>query len=116
MKSFDLVAHLKRQIAFSRGTFGPGPRTKGLIDHIRKELKELEDAGGSADEWVDLVILALDGMTREIMANGYDTEDAAEITCRMIAKKQTLNEARDWPDWRTQSQDRAIEHIREGAV
>lgn len=38
----DLIAHLTRQAAFSRATFGPGPRTKGVTDHIRKELEEVE--------------------------------------------------------------------------
>ena len=38
--AFDIVAHLARQRAFSEKTFGPGARTKGVIDHIRKELGE----------------------------------------------------------------------------
>lgn len=39
---FDMIAHLTRQAAFSRATFGPGPRTKGVIDHVKKELAEVE--------------------------------------------------------------------------
>lgn len=38
----DLIAHLTRQAAFSRATFGPGPRTEGVIDHVKKELREVE--------------------------------------------------------------------------
>lgn len=30
----------------------------------------------------------------------------------MIVGKQTRNEARDWPDWRSQSAEKAIEHDR----
>jgi len=30
----------------------------------------------------------------------------------MIAEKQTRNEARTWPDWRTAPKDRAIEHVK----
>ena len=61
----NLVDHLIRQMAFSHATFGPGTRTAGVADHIRKELDEVLEAGGSADEWVDVVILALDGLTTQ---------------------------------------------------
>lgn len=111
----DLVQHLVRQMAFSHATFGPGERTKGVCDHIRKELAEVEEANGDAKEWVDVVILALDGLTRRLAyCNGEraDPESVAKIACDMIKGKQRRNEARDWPDWRTQSKDKAIEHIR----
>ncbi len=39
---FDL--HLERQRRFSERTFGPGSRAAGVIDHIRKELREIEEA------------------------------------------------------------------------
>ena len=116
--SFDLIAHLKRQIAFSRATFGPGKRTNGVIDHIRKELVEVERAEPGrerAREWIDIVILGLDGLTRELYGvNRYDTDDTAEAAVRMIVEKQNRNEARIWPDWRTASPDKAIEHERDG--
>ena len=104
-------------MAFSHATFGPGTRTNGVADHIRKELQEVADSGGSSDEWVDVVILALDGLTRQLaFCNGEraDPSRVAEIACLMIEGKQSRNEARTWPDWRTQSQDRAIEHVRAG--
>lgn len=113
----DLRQHLIRQMAFSHATFGPGERMKGLIDHIRKELVEVGSANGDASEWVDVVILALDGLTRRLAyCNGprADPGDVAETACRMILGKQSLNEAREWPDWRSQSADRAIEHVRGG--
>lgn len=37
-KEFDLIAHLKRQADFSLRVFGPGPRVRGITDHIHKEL------------------------------------------------------------------------------
>ena len=61
---FDLVAHLYRQRAFSRATFGPGARTKGVLDHIRKEITEVERAPHDLSEWVDLILLSLDGAWR----------------------------------------------------
>lgn len=111
----DLQQHLIRQMAFSHATFGPGERTNGVIDHIRKELVEVEEANGEASEWVDVVILALDGLTRRLAFCGEgraDPSDVARIACNMIVGKQTRNEARNWPDWRGQSTDKAIEHVR----
>jgi hypothetical protein len=112
----DLKQHLIRQMAFSHATFGPGERTAGVIDHIRKELIEVEEANGESSEWVDVVILALDGLTRRLAyCNGKrrDPHEVAELACRMIESKQTRNEARDWPDWRTADKDKAIEHIKD---
>lgn len=110
----DLVQHLIRQMAFSHATFGPGTRTKGVIDHLRKELDEVAAANGDSSEWVDVVILALDGLTRQLAycAERRDPNEVAETACRMIVGKQSRNERRQWPDWRTQSQDKAIEHVR----
>lgn len=107
----DLRQHLIRQMAFSHATFGPGKRTAGVADHIRKELAEVEESGGSPDEWVDVVILALDGLTRSLAyATGSrgDPDKAARQACDTIIFKQSRNESRTWPDWRAQSQDRAI--------
>ncbi|WP_295038280.1 dATP/dGTP pyrophosphohydrolase domain-containing protein [Sulfitobacter sp.] len=118
----DLKQHLIRQMAFSHATFGPGERTKGVADDIRKEVQEMLDAGGESDEWVDIVILALDGLTRRLAyCTGDGTERAnpdqvAQIACNLIVGKQTRNEARTWPDWRTMSADKAIEHDRTSGV
>lgn len=116
--SMDLEQHLLRQMAFSRATFGPGDRRQGVVDHIRKELLEVlaEDLpDGAAKEWVDVVILALDGLTRCLRADGMDPDAVARTTCMMIRHKQARNEGRDWPDWRTADPTRAIEHVRTGA-
>lgn len=113
--AFDLEAHLKRQMAWSHATFGPGERTNGVVDHIRKELIEVVEGDGDAAEWVDVVILALDGLTRRLAFVGgerADPERVVEMACRMIVGKQTRNEGRTWPDWRTASADKAIEHVR----
>jgi hypothetical protein len=112
---FDLVAHLTRQMVFSKAAFGPGARTQGVIDHIRKELKEVEESGGEASEWVDVVILALDGLTRQLWNAGIHqrpADEIAEMAVGMVRAKQARNELRDWPDWRTADPNRAIEHVR----
>jgi len=113
--TFDLKQHLLRQMAWSHATFGPGERRDGVIDHIRKELVEVEEANGEAAEWTDVVILALDGLTRRLaFVNGYraDPEQVAETVCGLLAGKQTRNERRTWPDWRTAAPGKAIEHDR----
>jgi hypothetical protein len=102
--SFDLVKHLYRQRAFSVRTFGPGSRVAGVVDHIRKELNEIEAKPDDLSEWVDVVLLALDGAWRQ----GFIPEEIAQA----IAEKQAKNEARRWPDWRTLPTDRAIEHVK----
>ena len=104
---FDLVAHLKRQAEFSLKVFGPGPRVKGITDHIRKELGEIE-AEPTSLEWIDVVILALDGAWRA----GFTPDQI----CEAIQAKQIKNENREWPDWRNYSQEQPIEHIRQPRV
>ena len=101
---FDFAKHLRRQAEFSARTFGPGARTAGVCDHIRKELVEVQADGGPLAEWVDVIILALDGAWR----SGATPE---QIIAALVAK-QTKNEGRHWPDWRTVPLDRAIEHDR----
>lgn len=98
------AAHLANQRAWSEKTFGPGMRLLGVLDHIRKELKEIESAPGDVEEWVDVIILALDGAWRA----GWEPQQIIDA----IKAKQAKNEAREWPDWRTMSADQAIEHVR----
>lgn len=119
----DLKQHLLRQMAFSHATFGPGQRTKGVTDHIQKELEEVREAAALPDpgwmvagEWVDVVILALDGLTRELSyrhgleAGRADPENTARQAVNLITNKQSANEGRNWPDWRNADPDKAIEH------
>jgi hypothetical protein len=105
---FDLIAHLRRQIEFSERTYGPGDRTDGVCDHIRKELAEVQaDAAAGVPtlpEWVDVIILGFDGAWR----SGATPE---QIVAAIVAK-QTKNESRKWPDWRTAMPGKAIEHDR----
>lgn len=102
--NLDLVVHMYRQMAFSRKTFGPGRRHQGVIDHIRKELTEIEAAPEDLEEWIDVVLLALDGAWRA----GHSAEQVATA----LDAKMTKNEQRDWPDWRTADRNKAIEHRR----
>lgn len=99
-----IQTYYERQIEWSRETFGPALRTKGVLDHIRKELGEIEQEPHDLSEWVDVVILAMDGFWRH-------GGNAADLLPALLAK-QKKNMARTWPDWRAMSEDRAIEHDR----
>lgn len=99
------AAHIARQIAFSEATYGPGERTAGVIDHIKKELKEAEKDPTDVEEWADIIILAIDGAWRA----GAEPQHIIDA----VIDKQTKNEGRTWPDWRTAEAGKAIEHIRD---
>lgn len=99
---FNLVAHLHRQRKWSKETFGPGSRLDGVLDHIRKEIEEVRAKPTDLEEWIDLVLLSFDGAWR----SGHSPEEIAES----LNAKQTKNESRTWPDWRTAPPDQAIEH------
>lgn len=106
-RSVDLGRFIQSQIQWSTVTFGPGERSVGLSDHIRKELEEVyyaPNAVAELGEWVDIVILALDAAWRL----GFTPEDI----CRAMLAKAEINRGRGWPDWRTAEPGRAIEHVR----
>ena len=90
---------------WSTETFGPGDRTEGTIDHIKKELLEVCASRGAVDEWIDVVILALDGAWR----CGHSP---AQIVAA-LQEKQRVNEGREWPDWQNAEPGVAIEHVRD---
>lgn len=104
-ESEDFIRIITRQKEFSEKTFGPGKRDDGIIDHIKKELIEIKKAPGDLEEWIDVIILALDGAWR----NGFMP---GEIV-RCLNHKQAKNESRTWPDWRTAEPGKAIEHVRD---
>ena len=133
----DLIAHLTRQGAFGWATFGPGPRTEGVLKHIESEIEEVRRAAEEGDldelvkEWTDIAILGLDGLIRAVrareeafnaqrmlsLARPYITHDeVARIAVDNIVGKQAKNEMRNWPDWRGKSEDQPIEHDRSQGV
>lgn len=104
MKELILSHHLARQLHWSLQTFGPGERTVGIVDHIFKELTEVEDTDGQdLMEWIDVIILACDGAMRA----GFTPQQVADA----LDEKQTINENRRWPNWRTAEPGKVIEHI-----
>ena len=103
---FDFWSHLHRQRQWSEKTFGPGSRSQGVVDHIRKELTEIEADPTDLGEWVDLIILSFDGAQRL----GGPVQDIIDAVHAKLAR----NEKRTWPDWRTAEPGKAIEHDRSG--
>lgn len=100
----SLVTLIARQVAWSHETFGPGKRTKGLSDHIRKELAEIAENPESLEEWVDVILLALDGAWRCGDHTPYDI-------ARSIVLKQHVNiHERTWTP--PASEDDPAEHDR----
>lgn len=86
----DLVKHMEAVIPWSEKTFGPGRRTKGIINHIKSEILEIEANPSDLYEWMDIVILGLDGAWRA----GYSAREIAEA----LEEKQRINFEREWPE------------------
>lgn len=108
--TMDFYEILWRQIDFSFRTFGPGTRHQALLDHIQKELKEVDeahawDSEAELNEWIDVVILALDAAWRL----GFPPYKIIQA----LQAKQRKNEERVWPDWRTSKPDEAIQHVKD---
>lgn len=98
-----LVSLYNQHAWWSRKTFGTdqerGP--KGPIDHLKKEILELEENPTDASEYADCFLLLLDASRRAgISLDGLI--DAAR-------HKMTINERREW---QTPEPDKAVEHVR----
>lgn len=102
--SFNFEGFLDDKQKWSEQTFGPGNRTLGIVNHIRKELDEILAKPNDISEWMDVVILALDGAWR----SGASSE---QIIKALVAKHEK-NVNRKWPDWRNFTNGEAIEHDR----
>lgn len=103
MNSYDLIYHLYRQKAFCLETFGPN--YKGVLNHVRKEIKEIEAAPDDLEEHIDLILLAFSSA----LYTGCTPEEIAN----MLEAKQKKNELRTWPDWKTAKSGEVIEHLKE---
>lgn len=102
---YNLAAAFDDRVLWSLATFGPANRYKGVVAHIRKELCEIEENPADLEEWIDVVILAMDGAWRAAGADG-----AAFVTA--LRAKDLKNRLRKWPDWRHVAIDDSFEHVR----
>lgn len=102
LRAGSLTAYLQRQEDWSSQTFGQGLRTRGIIEHIKKELAEVLANPHDLSEWVDVVILALDGYWRH--------GGVPETIMDALNAKQEKNFSRFYP--KPESEDVPSEHIR----
>ncbi len=102
MSDDALADYLKTQVKWSRETFGEGKRTLGICAHIAKELQEIRDDPTDLVEWIDVMILAMDGYWR---AGG-----SPELLMWELRIKQDVNLSRKWPP--PQPEDHPTEHLK----
>lgn len=102
--SWTITNYLREQRKWSSRTFGDGKRTIGITKHIEKELAEIREAPDDLAEWIDVMILALDGYWRH--------GGTPETLARDLSQKQAKNFRRAWPP--PQPEDHPTEHLHEG--
>jgi hypothetical protein len=102
----SLAAYLGRSEEWSARTFGHGLRTKGIVQHIQKELAEILEKPHDLSEWVDVMILAMDGYWR----HGGDPKEIMQ----RLQLKQDVNFARQWPP--IGPEDQAMEHVKDSVM
>ena len=86
-------------------TYGPGERLTGTIEHIKKELEEIEKEPHDLVEWVDVIMLAMNGALR----HGHEPQAIIDA----FFKKFEINKKRKWKDWREVPEGEPITHIKE---
>lgn len=98
----DLIKYLIAQKEWSEKTFGLEMRTKGITNHIRSELLEIEEAPDDVMEWLDVIILAFDGAWR--------CGASLSQICEVLRMKQKINFNRTFP--KPESENHKSEHER----
>ena len=97
----DISTVITWQRNWSLRTFGRGKRTEGLCRHIEKELAEIRAKPDDVEEWIDVMLLAMDGAWRA-------GATPAEVEKALI-RKQDKNFDRKWV---VGAQDEPCEHVR----
>lgn len=102
---------IKMQIAWSEKTFGHGRRTEGICKHIEKELQEIRSNPDDLIEWIDVIILALDGAWRCVRFPGGAHRDPVAYIANALQSKMAENWFnRTYP--MPTSEDEPSEHVR----
>jgi hypothetical protein len=89
--------------AWSEETFGKGEHTEGLLKHITKKVEEVRKCPSDAMEWIDIIILAFDGVLRV----GFTAEQVVSA----LIEKQNINRSRAYPKITDPSQP--TEHLQQ---
>lgn len=87
---YSAVSYIREHADWSFRTFGPstGHDTERVCRHIEKELLEIRDNPLDCEEWVDVIILAIDGALR----SGH----APIVIANTLRWKQKKNMERAW--------------------
>lgn len=90
MEQPSLEFYIASHKAWSFRTFGPPKETDAvkLCTHIAKEISEVLAKPNDVMEWVDIIILAIDGALR----TGHSPREIAEA----LVKKLNINISRQW--------------------
>lgn len=101
--------YIKRHKAWSKETFGDAKeednqRVEGICKHIEKELQEIRENPKDIYEWIDVIILAIDGAWRQ----GHSPETIAKA----LQDKQDINAIRSWPDPKDFKEGEPVEHLK----
>lgn len=82
-------------------TAGPGLRTEGLLTHIAKESDEIRKDPTDRKEWIDIILLGMDGYYRTGGTHWTLIEDLIEKIEKILRRK-----------WAKVSGDQPMEHTR----
>ena len=100
----EFLSFLDNVSTFNNRTFGNftlEEKANSLVKHIRSECDEIEENPTDLDEWIDVVILAMDALLRK--------EEPEQILLRW-ARKMSNNASRDWPE---PTADKPMFHIKD---
>ena len=93
---------LEKQIKWSKETFGDSKRTEGILKHIIKECDEVRENPEDLEEWVDIMILAMDGYWRH--------GGSPKMLMNYLENKLWINQQRIYPKV---SDDEPSHHIKD---
>jgi hypothetical protein len=97
------IEWVSEKIEWSYKTFGMAERAEGVCQHIEKELAEIRADPHDIKEWIDVILLALDGACR----TGHKPKEVVEA----LIEKQSKNTTRAWPP--ISQEDKPIFHIKD---
>ena len=98
----SIESFFTRQIEWSRRCFGDGKRTFGVTKHMEKEIAEVRENPEDLLEWIDLIMLAMDGYWRH--------GGTSESLMADLLQKQGMNFLREYPA--PTSENEPVEHVR----
>lgn len=87
----------ERHMAFILGAHGPGISNEAVIDRLRAAIDEAEKSPASSTLWAPVFYLAVEGMTRAILAQGPTIERAAVLSEEIVRNGQAYVEATRMP-------------------